>query len=144
MMALITRTMRLHFQAAAFTLLCVSASYASSALDGWVPITKTGDFIVYAKSIEARSSNKVIRLWEMKDYFKAQSTSSGRSYFSTKVHSEYDCSTRTTRFLALAFYSEHLGYGQVVSLYEKALPWSSIAPGTVSDQLLAFACIGRS
>lgn len=122
-------------------LLCIFGLLISAdASANWEPITRTQDFILYASPLDRNYPTESVQLWEMKDYFRPQVTSTGKPYLSVKIQSEYNCVTHKTRFLTLVFYSENLGNGKVVSAFDKPLNWSSIAPGSVSDKLRFFAC----
>lgn len=106
----------------------------------WQPVTRTQEFILYASTDSKIRGAARVLIWEMKNYYAPQTASTGKQYLSVKIQSEYDCEAKKTRFLSLIFYSGHLGNGKVVSVFDNPLQWSSIAPGTVSDQLRSYAC----
>ena len=76
--------------------------------------------------------------------FKSPETnSSGKQYKSTVVKSIFDCQASRIQIVALYFYSDQMGKGEVVSSSSFPITeseWSYAPPNSIGDSLIKVAC----
>src|SRR5688572_8646158 len=94
---------------------------------------------IYVDTNTLQPNGTHINMWVLYD-FKTMHTATGGSFFSSKAHTEYDCTAVRQRMLAYTRFSGHMGNGKVVSGESDYGGWTTIAPKSVGQILWRFAC----
>lgn len=110
---------------------------------GWVSVGESEDMTGYANPFSIRRKDQRARMTELFDFNEPQTHESGEKYLSVKHQAEYDCESKQTRTLLFSFHSENMGKGKVIFDSDKSQDWESVAPGSVDEVLLKFACKGQ-
>jgi hypothetical protein len=109
---------------------------------GWVQLNDTGRFITFADPATISKSGDTVKMWDLLDYRQTREVE-GVRYLSQRSESEYDCKRARTRPLVLFLHVGMMGSGDTVFTSETPDPWQRVAPGTVNDVLMKYACAAR-
>ena len=106
---------------------------STSAMAEWTylisPDDKTYDNYIDKTTIRKRGN--VAKMWELRDY-KAPQYAVDKPHLSGRLLQEYDCVEIRIRLLALTFFSDNMGRGQVIFNHQyDDSKWEDIAPGSV-------------
>jgi hypothetical protein len=113
---------------------------ATAASAEWVFVTHTGTgSSYYADPTTKRRTGKVVRIWEMADFTTPQ-VSNGVTYYSTRSYMHNDCAERSRQMLQLASFAGKMTTGGVVTSVTQPSSKHFVAPGTIAEALLNFAC----
>ena len=118
---------------------------SAGAMAEWTKIgggttASSGDFDDYADLSTIRKSGSTAKMWTLKDFKKAQTEPSGKSYFSTIARDEFDCNEEKIRSLSLHCYSGNMKNGDIVWSDDSSGEWRSIIPGSTGETRLKIAC----
>jgi len=115
---------------------------SAGAMAEWTKIGGTDDFDEYADLSTIRKSGNTAKMWELRDFKKAQtSTSNGKSYLSDMTRREYDCNEEKYNLLSLYQYSGNMRNGDIVLSGENSdSRWTSIPPGSMVETTFKIAC----
>ena len=109
--------------------------------------TISGDndrIIQYVDRATIRRSGNFVKMWDLKDFKTMQpNPSTGLSYLSAKVQSEYDCKEERSRILAFSWFSGQMGNGNAVYSDSDPDKWEPIQPGSFVEVLWKIACRKR-
>ncbi len=118
-------------------------TFSGSAWAGWVEIGSSDDDsrIVYADPNTIRKNGSMVKMWSLYDHVNTKvEQSSGKTYFSTRKQTEYDCQDERTRILTFSLHSGKMGGGGAIAVDNTPFQWSSVPPGSVNEILWKFAC----
>lgn len=124
---------------------------ASSPLAELLPVSSSdsGSLVFYLNTRTVhRMSNNQVQAWDLLDYKTPQYDDKGRFYYrSVAVLHEIDCNQRTSGMLSIAWYSDSLGQGQILSSMsfppEKVVR-EYVLPHSNADYSLTAACAAAS
>ncbi len=113
---------------------------AASAQAQWVLVTKSdqGDAYYVDPTTKTRKGN-IVRIWGLQDYLKPEVVL-GKAIYSDRVYRQYDCAERTSQTLQSNGFLGQMGSGDVVASRNQPGDIIFVAPRTVFDSLLNFAC----
>lgn len=117
---------------------------SSSAAAEWVEVgtDDTGTITIYADPATIRRSGDKVRMWHLYDYQTTQ-RNSGKRFMSVVTRTEHDCKEEQSRGLYVSSYSENMGGGTVVEIFDEPDKWLPVPPGTASAVLWELACKKR-
>lgn len=123
----------------------VASSEVAAQDDRWKPVGVTDDVVAWVDSKSLRRTGTKVRTWIRWDWLKPQKTrgSPPREYQAEKQLAIYDCANRTTVTLQMIRYSDFAAVGDIVETLtddEATAKPRDIAPDTLGEQLLEFAC----
>ena len=119
------------------TLLVVSSGPAYAE---WVAIGSTDDgMTAYADPDTRLPKGKLVKMWILYNFTRVR-TVAGESYFSNKVHGEYDCAQARHRTLVDMRFSSTMGFGKVVYNKSSQGKWAPVAPEGIDQILWKLAC----
>ena len=118
---------------------------SAGAMAEWTKIgdassTTTGEFDFYADLSTIRKSGNTAKMWDLKDFKKAQTAANGKSYLSSMTRREYDCNEEKFRGLSIYLYSGNMKNGDMVSGGDYVGEWNSILPESTGATAFKFAC----
>jgi hypothetical protein len=93
----------------------------------------------YVDPATKRRTGNVVRMWVLTDYAKS-GVIDGKVSFSDRAYTQYDCFERTSQILQLAFFSGKMLNGQLLGSDTRLRSKDFIAPGTMAEAQLNFAC----
>ena len=115
------------------------AAVSGNAAAGWVAVSGTDRFITFADPATISKAGDTVKMWDLLDY-KAPREVEGIRYLSQKSQSEYNCREQLTRPLVLFLHSKMMGSGEAVFNSSTPDDWRRVAPGSVNEALLKYAC----
>ena len=105
----------------------------------WVLIgTASGDKHYADPSTKSRTEN-VVSMWLLQDYAKPIPIN-GRASYSSRTYEQYDCAEKTRRPLQVSFFSGQMLAGETLLLFSQTSDKVFIAPDTIDQAMLNFAC----
>src|SRR5215212_4204061 len=125
------------------TVAAMMLALASGAANGgWVAVNDTGKFIAFADPATISKSGDTVKMWDLLEYRQVREVE-GYRYSSQRSESEYDCNKALTRPLVMFLHVGMMGSGETV--FDSATPdeWQKVAPGSVNEVLLNYACAKR-
>ena len=117
--------------------------FSTGAMAGWTYLISNEDkaFDIYIDKTAIRKRGNVAKMWELADYKAPQYAADDKSHLSEKALKEYDCIEIRQRHLALTFFSDNMGKGQVIFNHQyDDSKWWDIAPGSVGMSKWEAAC----
>jgi hypothetical protein len=121
------------------TVVCASTSAAAD----WIQLASTDTYTLFAAPTTIRRDGSLATMVHLVDYKAVRALDGARTYKSTRLQQENDCSQSKARLLYMSLHSETMAGGEVV-LSDAALEqWDSVLPGTGRETVWKFAC-GRS
>jgi hypothetical protein len=110
---------------------------------GWSKAGGDKNYTLYVDQSTFVKNGDKVKIWTMYDFNIPQTieVNSGKSMLvlSRKLQSEYDCKERKTQLLSIVAYSQNMGKGENAEF--PVIPkFVSVAPATVSENLLKIAC----
>jgi hypothetical protein len=120
-------------------LLLMLAAVSNSAMAEWVAIGTGDGFILYANPETIRKSGNKVKMWSLTDYNSVREVGSEK-FLSDKSQGEYDCKKEQAKNLYSSWHSENMGKGNVVSTTNKPREWFPVAPDSIGEVSLKFAC----
>jgi hypothetical protein len=116
-------------------LLCSGPAYAE-----WVALGGSDSgTTVYVDRDTSLPKGKVMKMWILYNFTRGR-TVGGESYFSNKVHGEYDCAQARHRTLVDMRFSSTMGFGKVVYNKSSKGKWAPVAPEGLDKILWKLAC----
>ena len=115
---------------------------SAGAMAEWTKIgtASNGEFDDYADLSTIRKSGNTAKMWDLKDFKKAQTAANGKSYLSTMARYEYDCNEEKARMLSSYHYSGNMKNGDIALGGDYVGEWHSIPPESISATELKIAC----
>ena len=120
------------------TLLLLSSSPAYAE---WVVVSGNDEsgMTVYVDPDTRLPKGKLLKMWILYNFTRVR-TVAGESYFSNKVHGEYDCAQARHRTLVDMRFSSTMGFGKVVYNKSSQGKWAPVAPEGLNQILWKLAC----
>ena len=118
------------------------AAFSCNTLAGWVEVSDSDRFITFADPATISKSGDTVKMWDLLDYRKVREVE-GVRYLSQKSESEYDCKKARTRPLVMFLHVGMMGSGNTVFTSDTPDEWQQVAPGSVNEALLKYACAKR-
>ena len=119
------------------TLLLLSSGPAYAE---WVALGESDSgTTVYVDRDTRLPEEKLVKMWILYN-FTCVRTVDGESYFSNKVHNEYDCAQARHRTLLDMRFSSTMGFGKVVYNKSSKGKWAPVAPEGLDQILWKLAC----
>jgi hypothetical protein len=116
-------------------LLCSGPAYAE-----WVALGGSDSgTTVYVDRDTSLPKGKLMEMWILYNFTRGR-TVGGESYFSNKVHGEYDCAQARHRTLVDMRFSSTMGFGKVVYNKSSKGKWAPVAPEGLDQILWKLAC----
>jgi hypothetical protein len=117
------------------------------AAGGWQfrAVATDGSWAIYSTDHQLKRSGHTVTVWLRQEFPEMQRDSGGDLYLSTVEKVQFDCSKDRQRLLTVVFYSDNNISGSQQQQDEsdpKHAPWSSIVPGTQSESIFEWACLG--
>jgi len=109
-----------------------------TALANWVKVATDGKDTHYGQTPAIAGTGQWVKSWQLIDYADAQDRR-GKKVRSGLSLAEFDCVSRSGRLLALLFYSEQMGKGDLVQVASVDSKWEPTQPG-VPDAYRKAAC----
>jgi hypothetical protein len=94
---------------------------------------------VYVDRDTRLPKEKLVKMWILYNFTRVR-TVAGESYFSNKVHGEYDCAQARHRTLVDMRFSSTMGFGKVVYNKSSKGKWAPVAPEGLDQILWKLAC----
>jgi hypothetical protein len=124
-----------------FTFAFALALFANNALADWVLIDSSNIGNLYFNNAKIKSKDGVVRAWTLMSFSNTQFTENKAAYSSRVAIAEYDCSNSLTNLLSLNSYTERMGAGGVVEVYEnREKDWMKISPNTLIEKAFETIC----
>lgn len=120
-------------------LLLMLAAVSTSVMAEWVAIGTGDGFILYANPDTIRKSGNKVKMWSLTDYNSVRKVGIEK-FLSDKSQGEYDCKKEQAKNLYSSWHSENMGKGNVVSATNKPRDWFPVAPDSIGEVSLKFAC----
>jgi hypothetical protein len=113
---------------------------ASAASAEWVLVVTTaaGDKS-YADPKTKRRTGNTVRIWEIADFAKPMVTDR-IPFYSNRIYRQYDCAERTGQSLQITSFVGQMATGAIEGTLNTPGSKSFIAPNTIGEALLDFAC----
>jgi hypothetical protein len=123
-----------------FLLGLVLSLVATVASAEWVLLGQSsrGDKIYVDPATKSRNGN-IVRMWSLSDYAKPQ-VSDTKPYSSDRGYFQFDCAERTSQLLRLTSFTGPMLTGEMEGSVNNPGKIIFIAPDTVQEALLNFAC----
>jgi surface-adhesin protein E len=120
------------------TLLVLSSGPAYAA---WVRgvTSEDAEVTVYIDPDIIRRKADLVKVWTLFDYTTTQ-TAVGKSWLSSKMHRQFDCSEERIRVLAFTMFSGNMGKGEPVYGNSDEGKWKPVAPGSIEQTRWKVAC----
>jgi hypothetical protein len=115
------------------------AVVSGNAAAGWVAVSSTDRFITFADPATISKTGDIVKMWDLMDY-KTTREVEGIRYVSQKSQSEYHCQKMLSRPLIVFLHAGMMGSGEPVFNSAKPDDWQQVAPGSVNEALLKYAC----
>ncbi len=113
---------------------------ATAAHAEWVLVSTSADGNkTYAESTTKKRTGNMVRMWEILDYAKP-TVFKGKAYQSDRDFVQYDCVESTVQNLQLVLFAGKMATGEIVGSENTPGNKSFVAPGTVGNTMLNFAC----
>jgi len=114
---------------------------SSSAMAKWVEISgnETIGVTTYVDPTTIRKKGNKVKLWQLYDY-KTSRKLGTENYLSVKDQREFDCEEEQIQILYSIYYLENMGDGESIGTYGNLSGWSPVAPETIDQVFLKFAC----
>lgn len=127
-----------------FSFAFVFALFANNAVADWVLIDSSNIGNLYFNNAKIKAKDSVVRAWTLMSFSSTQFTENKRAYSSRVAIAEYDCSKNLTNLLSLNSYTERMGTGGVVEVYEhREKDWMKISPNTLIEKAFESVCRNR-
>lgn len=97
----------------------------------------------YCDKSTIRKNGAISRIWNIINYSKLQTDSSGDRWMSTKVLMAFNCREETTAVISFTGYSELMGNGKVVftgTRQEREWQWEPIVPESSGESIWKIVC----
>jgi hypothetical protein len=120
-----------------------SVSWAEWDFCGKTSNGEGDDNLYYCDKSTIRKNGVISRMWEMIDYSKVQTNSSGKNYRSIKILRAFNCREETVAIISFVMHSGTMGAGSAVfsfTLQEKEWEWEPIVPNTIGATMWKTAC----
>ena len=95
-------------------LLLILCLFSMTAHAQWAYDGSTDNFDNYIDYSRIRTEGLYKSMWVLRDYKSPQTNASGKQHKSSVSKAVYDCQRSRTQLVALYFYSEQMGNGEVV------------------------------
>jgi len=119
------------------TLLSLSSGPAYAE---WVALGESDSgTTVYVDRDTRLPKEKLVKMWILYNFTRVR-TVAGESYFSNKLHGEYDCPQARHRTLVDMRFSSTMGFGKVVYNKSSKGKWAPVAPEGLDQILWKLAC----
>jgi hypothetical protein len=106
----------------------------------WVKLAPTTNGDVYGDASTRGRTGAIALTWAMRDFKKAQETSDGARYLSTREKLQFDCDAKIMISWLVTTFSGRMGTGQIISSTKSP----KRLPVTAKDEALRkFACAAR-
>ena len=115
---------------------------SAGAMAEWTKIGAAADgkFDSYVDLSTIRKSGNTAKMWDVKDYKKAQTATNGKPYLSAMSRLEYDCNEEQMRVLSDYAYSGNMKNGDIIEQWNGVTNWYSILPESIGEVELKIAC----
>ncbi len=113
---------------------------ATAASAQWVLVaTGASGTKTYADPASKKRSGNIVRMWELRDYAKAE-VINGKLSYSDQMYIQYDCATGTRQSLQTTGFTGKMATGESLGVREQAHEKRFVAPGSVGETLFNLAC----
>jgi hypothetical protein len=116
------------------------ATIAGQAAADWLPVLDHEEYIAYVDPSTIERNGSMAQMWDVTDLKYPQPSPRGYAYASSLAHMEFDCENVRTRTLYFSLRSGQMGEGREVDSFWDATQWLPVAPETLLNTLLEFAC----
>jgi uncharacterized protein YxeA len=124
-------------------LILLLAFMSNSAIAKWTFVTsgEATHMKIYVDYSKIPEQENLVTMWDMSNYKSTQETTDAK-FLSSKSESEYNCTERTTRVIAITNYSGHMGSGRIMysSSDNPNKSFDSIEPKSIAEKLWEIAC----
>jgi hypothetical protein len=124
-------------------LLLILYLFARTAHAEWKLNNLNEKYVSYIDSSRTRTEGQYKSVWYMWDYISPQTEATGKQFNSTVAKTLIDCRASKTHTVAIYFYSEAMGKGDVV--FSANIPiavsgWQNPPPNSIGDSQIKVAC----
>jgi hypothetical protein len=112
---------------------------ATAAQAQWVLVAGNDEDKIYADPATKSRSGNVVRVWVLYDRAKS-GTVGGKAYSSGRFYDQYDCAEKTAQQLQGNVFTGNMLTGSPVDADIKPTDKEFVAPGSIAEALLNFAC----
>ena len=130
--------MRKSLKSLAFASLCLAAQAVVAA--DWVSIGMTDDVVFGIDRATLEHDGHVRRVWSMLDYRHAQKNSQGKTYLSSRMLLEIDCTQKQARSRSLAIYSGARLSGETLTSEGVIAEWQPVPPSSPVFTIMRYVC----
>ena len=106
----------------------------------WTVAGGNSEVTTYVDRTSIYRNGNFAKMWELRDYSKGFVDMKGIFRLSIRYQSEYDCNEKTTRQLAVTYFSGQMANGTVNYNENNTKNWEAIEPGFMSERLWKIAC----
>ncbi len=86
-----------------------------------------------------RRKGELVQMWVLFDH-KTVQTVAGKSYLSSRVQEQYDCTDERTRILSITWFTSNMGTGDISFHQDDKGMWQPVPPGSGFHALWTFVC----
>jgi hypothetical protein len=106
--------------------------------------TEYGGFSEFVDLNSIKRKGNKVKMWSLRNFSLVQKVPSIDNFFSIISLDEYDCKEDTIEVLMVIWYSEHMGYGNVIHKIKDVENFKEAAiPNSVAKMKLNSACLKR-
>jgi hypothetical protein len=126
----------------AILMMLLAVVCGSAAAEEWVQLNHGDTSTIYVNPTTMVRAGNRVKMWALFNYAVEQTKDSGDTFLSLKAQDEYHCTREQSRLLYIAQFSQHGGRGRRTfsHSYSDESDWTPVAPGSVKEILLKFAC----
>lgn len=117
----------------------VLSVFATAASAEWVLVGANDRMNVYADPATKSRAGNIVRMWALTDREKPN-VIGGKAYHSARFYYQYECIEKTSQQLQASAFAGKMLTGEVVFVDNDPGNKSFIAPGTIDDAKLNYAC----
>src|SRR4051812_31881255 len=106
---------------------------SGAANAGWVDVGATDSVTAYVDPGTIKRAGNVATMWDLMDYKKAQEAPAGKSFYSVRAQTEYNCAEKNLRPVTASAHSEKMARGGTVHAVSEAGRWRPVPPGSLDE-----------
>jgi hypothetical protein len=113
---------------------------STNAIAGWTLVSENDIQFTYVDRASISHVGGKVMMWSLQDYKTAEEGGNKSPFLSSKSEYEYNCTEDKYIRLAYSSFSDHMGYGNVVSKDRNISNWIPISSDSPDEAILEIAC----
>tara|TARA_Y100001934_G_scaffold196732_1_gene231908 strand:+ start:7721 stop:8107 length:387 start_codon:yes stop_codon:yes gene_type:complete len=106
----------------------------------WVYINKTIDTFYYINPDIIKKSNNNVKMWILGDFITGRKLKNGIMNLSIIDQTEFNCTKNKSRSTYQTLYTDNMGKGEIIHIFDDPGEWTSIVPGSAGETHFKFVC----